>query len=225
MTDVTEPRRMSRYETIADYPADAGAIVLTIGNFDGVHRGHHALLDRARRLAAPDAARVVAMTFEPHPISILRPEAAPPRLTTAEYKLALLERAGADDVIVLASRPELFAISAHEFFERYIATLRPLAIVEGPTFRFGHNRDGTIERLRELAASHNIRAEIVDEVVCPELPSRPVINSSTIRRALQEGRVEHANIKLGRPHRIAGVVGHGAARGREIGFPTANVEN
>lgn len=215
---------MSRYNAINEYPTSDREIVLTIGNFDGVHRGHHALLKRARMLAAPQAARVVVITFEPHPISVLRPDATPPCLTTVTHKLALLERAGADDVIVLRSHPELFAVSARGFFEQYIAVLRPRAIVEGPTFHFGRNRDGTVDRLREMASEQGMRAEIVDEVICHELPERPVINSSTIRSALAEGRAEHANIKLGRAHRICGVVGHGESRGRTLGFPTANLD-
>ncbi|MCC6357756.1 MAG: riboflavin biosynthesis protein RibF [Phycisphaerales bacterium] len=215
---------MDRFSSIADFRSDARPVVLTIGNFDGVHRGHRRLVDAARAAAAKIGGRVVAMTFDPHPLAVLAPERAPARLTTLPERLDLLELIGVDAAIVLRTDRDLLAIPADEFLTLLRDKLKPAAIVEGPTFNFGRGRAGSIETLRAHAAALGYEAIIVDELYGRELGGNPPINSSAIRAAIVDGRISDANAMLGRPYRITGVVGHGDNRGRTIGFPTANLE-
>lgn len=215
-------------------------VALTIGNFDGVHRGHRRLLAVAGEpvggLPVPahpapgqsvsgQRLPVIALTFEPHPATVLTPQRVPPRLTTAAEKLALLAACGADGVIVLRSRPELFALTADEFLTRFVERCRPVHLVEGVSFRFGHGRAGTVDTLREYARRRGCVLTVLEDVSCREVPGNPPISSSTIRELIRTGRVEHAAAMLGRPHRIVGRVGHGESRGAQIGFPTANIED
>lgn len=198
-------------------------IVLTIGNFDGVHRGHAALLDVARETAARLGARVTVMTFHGHPLTVLAPERAPAQLTTLPEKLALLEKLGATHCIVLRADPALFARQADDFLASLVAHCRPRALVEGPDFKFGRGRTGTIATLTAHAAEWGYEVHVVPTVHCPELPTHPIINSTSIRQALRDGRVEQANTMLGRPYRVVGTAGHGHGRGHALGFPTANL--
>lgn len=215
---------MERHARIDSYAPPRSGVVLSIGNFDGVHLGHRALLRRARAMAQPLGAPVVVLTFEPHPLAILRPDRAPPRLTTARERAALLERERVDVLIQLATDARLLQTSAADFFEQTLVPLRPRAIVEGPTFNFGRGRAGSVQTLREMGAACGIDVQILDELRCRELPGAPPVNSSAIRAALLEGRLADANAMLGRPHRITGRVGAGAGRGAGLGFPTANLD-
>ncbi len=203
----------------------AGGCVLAIGNFDGVHRGHQALLRRARQIAEPHGVPVVALTFEPHPLAVLAPQRAPARLTTLDERLALLARAGADVVIVEPATRALLAVEPQVFVERLIERCGPRAIVEGPTFRFGHGRAGDVGLLRALGGRFGFEVHVLDQVRCDSIDDEPPINSSAIRRLLADGRVEDAAAMLGRPHRVVGLVGSGEARGRTLGFPTANLDD
>jgi riboflavin kinase/FMN adenylyltransferase len=216
---------MKVYHDIKAFSAPGSGVALTIGNFDGVHRGHVALVQAAAAEARRRQAPAVVVTFEPHPAAILAPHRAPPRLNTPDEKLALLGMSGADIVIVLRSEPALFAESAVGFLDRYIAPLRPFHIVEGESFHFGKGRAGSVDTLREHAPRLGYELTILEAVNCPELPGNPTVSSSVIREALQIGRVSDASIMLGRPHRIAGTVGHGESRGAALGFPTANIED
>lgn len=215
---------MDRYASIADFRPDARPVVLTIGNFDGVHRGHRRLVDTARAAAAKNGGRVVAMTFDPHPLAILAPQRTPARLTTLPERLDLLELVGVDAAIALRTDRELLAIAADEFLALLRDKLAPRVIVEGPTFNFGRGRAGSVETLRSHAAGLGYEAIIVAELYGRELGGNPPINSSAIRAAILDGRVSDASAMLGRPYRVAGVVGHGDNRGHAIGFPTANLE-
>ncbi|MCA9244549.1 MAG: riboflavin biosynthesis protein RibF [Phycisphaerales bacterium] len=205
-------------------PPDAG-VVLTIGNFDGVHLGHQRLLARAREVAGEaGAGGVVAMSFEPHPIAVLRPGHEPPCLSTPQGRAALLCAAGADSVIFLQTTRELLGKSATEFLTDCVLPCRPRALIEGPTFQFGRGRAGNNDTLRDFGATHGFSTEIVPELYAEQLAGRPAINSSAIREALSDGQVEVAATMLGRCYEIAGVVGHGDGRGAPLGFPTANLE-
>jgi len=215
---------MRVYDGIEHFTPPPGGIALTIGNFDGVHRGHRALLRAAAAAARARGGLAVAMTFEPHPATVLAPHRAPPRLTTAVEKAELLGQAGADAVVILRSEPGLFSATAEEFLERYVRRCRTFHVVEGENFHFGKGRSGTIDTLRSYATRHGLGLTVVAPVVSAELPGNPTIDSSAIREALQIGRVEDAGVMLGRPHRVVGVVGHGESRGARLGFPTANVE-
>ena len=193
-----------------------GSATVVIGNFDGVHLGHREVLAEARR-RRPDLP-VIVVTFWPHPLSVLRPDAAPMLLTSLEGRIALLTAAGADRVEVIPFTKEFAAWSPAEFVERVVVPLDPAVVVVGENFRFGHLASGTVDTLRESARG---RFEVEglplvrfgDEETC----------STRIRRALADGDVAHAAEHLGRPFRFRGVVAHGDRRGRQLGFPTANL--
>ena len=220
---------MSRFTTMKicegfdQFQPPAGGVVLTVGNFDGVHLGHRRLIETAGARAKELNAPVVVVTFEPHPLAIIKPERAPICLTTCSEKTALLESCGVDVVIVLRSTRELLDLTAEQFLLDLVKRCRPRALIEGPTFNFGRGREGSIETLRRWAPRLEFDLTVVDEVHSQPLADHPAINSSAIRSALQRGRLEEANLMLGRPHRIVGIVAEGKRRGASLGFPTANL--
>ncbi len=198
--------------------------MVTIGTFDGVHSGHAALIRRARQFAGPDG-QVVAMAFDPHPASVLRPSTAPGRLTTLPERSRLLRAAGADAVERLEPTPELLGLSPDQFIERVLRDHHPVAFVEGPDFRFGHARAGSVQTLAEIASRRGARVEVVPPVEAALEDQTLVTCSSTITRwLLERGRVSDAARVLGRPYELCGGVVRGDRRGREIGFPTANLD-
>lgn len=199
------------------------ATTLSIGTFDGVHRGHRRLLDRARALVGRRG-RVVAMAFDPHPLTVLRPNGRPDRLTTFEQRSEYLREAGADDVIRLEPTAELLGRSPQQFIADVVAQFQPSAIVEGPDFRFGKGRAGDVDTLRQLGAEFGFRAEIVEPSTCV-LTDTTVIraSSSMLRWFLGHGRVRDAAIVCGRPHELWGSVVEGDRRGRDLDMPTANL--
>lgn len=215
---------MERFDGLTTFTPPAAGAVLTVGNFDGVHRGHRRLIDTAKSAAAEFGGAVVGMTFEPHPLAILAPNRAPSRLTTLHERLELLAGAGVDAAIVMHTDRDLLAIPADEFLRLLAHHCRPRVIVEGPTFNFGRGRAGSIETLREHAQRLNYRPIIVEELYGRELGGNPPINSSAIRDAISDGRIDDAAAMLGRPHRLVGRVGAGDGRGATLGFPTANCE-
>jgi riboflavin kinase/FMN adenylyltransferase len=201
-------------------PGFTGGAV-TVGNFDGVHRGHRALLAAARSWAERIDGPVVAVTLDPHPFQVLNP-ATPPRppLTTFTDRVELLHAAGADHVVILRTEPALLALTPEGFFEEILARrLGAKAVVEGFNFRFGRDRTGTTRLLRELCAIAGIGFEEVPPLVIGGEP----VSSSRVRAAVVAGDVATAAELLGRPYRITGTVIEGARRGRTIGFPTANL--
>ena len=194
---------------------------LTIGNFDGVHRGHQALLSELRRQAELVHGPAVAMTFDPPPSQLLRPGTLPAALTTVADRAALMLQHGADHVLIMQTTHALLQHSAREFFETVIRSgSAARAVVPGFNFAFGHNREGTVERLQRFCDE----AGLVCVPVPPlQLGGQPV-SSSRIRAELLGGNVAGAAELLGRPHRVAGVVVPGQRRGQTLGFPTANLE-
>lgn len=202
-------------------PADCLGGAITFGNFDGVHRGHAQLVARTRELARQVGGSAVVITFDPHPLQLLRPEAFETVMTTIEERAALLHGAGADHVLALRTTPELLALSPEDFFTRVIRQgLGARGIVEGANFLFGRGRAGTVDTLQTLCATAGIECRIVQAVLQDGQP----VSSSRVRRALVQGDIAQARNLLGRPYRIAGIVGTGAQRGRTIGFPTANLD-
>ncbi len=196
--------------------------VLSIGTFDGVHVGHRALIARAREIAG--RGRVVALAFDPHPATHLRPADAPGRLSTFEEKALLLSHAGADEIVRLEPTPDLLNLGAEEFMAGIVARHAPKAIVEGSDFHFGRGRGGNVATLRELGVRLGFEADIVAPVVVglnDQLLAKA--SSSLIRWLLRHARVRDAACVLGRPYSIRGEVVPGDRRGRTIGFPTANV--
>ena len=194
---------------------------LTIGNFDGVHRGHAALLAELLRQAKACAGPAVVLTFDPHPLALLRPDQSVPLLTTPTERADLLQRLGADEVLTLLTTPDLLHLRAAEFFEQVIRhRLDARALVEGPNFAFGRNREGDLALLRQLCGEARLSLAVVPPVVVEGVE----VSSSRIRNELAGGAVRQAALLLDRPYRIAGVVVTGERRGATIGFPTANLE-
>ena len=195
-------------------------VVVTIGVFDGVHRGHQRVLARAREIADRHSARLIAMTFEPHPAQLLAPGRAPALLSTMEFRARLLKKHGADDVVVTAFDEALSKKSPEQFVDEVVLSLgRVVAIVVGENFRFGHRAVGDVTTLQELGRGRGFVAEGMELVGDPEL----AWSSTRIRSLVVAGHVDAAREILGRPHRVEGVVGHGDKRGRELGYPTANL--
>lgn len=193
---------------------------IAIGNFDGVHTGHAILLDALRALAVEQGTQAVAVTFDPHPIAVLRPEFTPPILTTVEDRVELLRKGGADSVIVLPVTTSLLEMTAAEFFESVIVeTFHAKGVVEGPNFRFGRDRNGDTEVLRGFCESASLPCRIVNPV---EMNGQ-LISSSRIREFLCSRSLRQATELLGHPYRLSGVVRRGAGRGTGLGFPTANL--
>lgn len=205
--------------------ARLSSVVLTIGNFDGVHRGHQAILAAGRRRADAASTRLVVATFDPHPAAVLRRDPVPPTLTPLDEKVRCLEQAGADVLVVVRSRAELFGITAGRFITEVILPhFSPLAVVEGASFRFGRHRQGNVDTLRSAGRTHGFEVEVV-EPVRVALGGHPetAISSSLVRHLLSSGTVDQAAVCLGRPYALFGRVTHGAGRGRSLGFPTANL--
>ncbi|MFC7329538.1 bifunctional riboflavin kinase/FAD synthetase [Marinactinospora rubrisoli] len=206
----------------ADGEPSRGPAVVAVGVFDGVHRGHQAVLRRAgehaRRLGLP----VAAVTFDPHPLAVLRPEETPDLLTSVARRGELLRAHGAAEVDVLAFTPELARTSAEDFASAVLADRwRAAAVVVGADFRFGHRAAGDVGLLRTLGDKYHFAVDAVPLVGDPE-----PVTSTRIRAALARGDVAAAAADLGRDHRLEGVIVHGAARGRELlGFPTANLSH
>jgi riboflavin kinase/FMN adenylyltransferase len=210
------------WRSLDEVPADLGRTVVTIGNFDGVHLGHRHVIRRAREVAAGNPGApggVVAVIFDPHPIAVLRPEHAPPTLTTVGTRVDLLADAGADHVLVLPFDRDMAAWTPEHFVTAILVeALHASAVVVGANFRFGNRAAGDVATLRELGEQHGFTAEGV------ELDGGPQVWSSTyVRNCLSAGDVEGAAEALGRPFVVRGTVVKGDQRGRELGFPTANV--
>jgi riboflavin kinase / FMN adenylyltransferase len=199
--------------------------VLAIGNFDGVHLGHRRILQVARQLADADHSQVAVVTFEPHPLTVLRPERAPLRLTPPTVKQSLISQAGGDFLIVLPPQPEVLGLSAENFWKILRDEVRAAHLVEGPTFRFGKGAAGSIELLQKWTVGSPVTLHVVESVSVPLMDLQVVpVNSSLIRFLLSNGRARDAAVCLGRPYLLSGTVGKGFARGRELGVPTANLK-
>jgi riboflavin kinase/FMN adenylyltransferase len=208
------------WRELSDVPSDLGRTVVTIGNFDGMHLGHQHVVRRAREVAGEVGVdHVVAVTFDPHPIAVLRPEHAPPTLTTIDDRLRLLGEAGVDDVLVIPFSREVAAWTPQEFIERILLdALHVKAVVVGANFRFGNRAAGDCNLLRTAGAEHDF---VLEEV---SLDGGPQVWSSTyVRTCLATGDVAGAAEALGRSFTTHGVVVEGDKRGRELGYPTANV--
>jgi riboflavin kinase / FMN adenylyltransferase len=195
---------------------------LSIGNFDGIHRGHREILKTARELKSTGLAVV---TFEPHPLTVLRPELAAPRLTPLPLKRAMLEEIGVDHLVFLPPTPEVLNLTAEAFWRILVNDVQPAHLVEGNSFNFGKGRGGTVERLRAWASLTSIQLHIVPPVEVPLLNLQVVpVSSSLIRWLLTNGRARDAAICLGQPYTLQGPVIKGHQRGRALGIPTANID-
>jgi riboflavin kinase/FMN adenylyltransferase len=212
---------MDLYRHTQDLPAAARGGVVAIGNFDGVHRGHRSVLAEAQAQAEALGTHADVLTFEPHPRQLFAPDQAPFRLSGLRTRLRALEALGLADVFVLTFDWDFAAISAEAFVtDLLVGDLGVRHVVIGEDFRFGHKRKGDAALLRELGARHGFGVS----ALAPVLDERgETISSSRVRKALQAGAVREAERLLGRPWELEGRVEHGAQRGRDIGFPTANL--
>ncbi len=198
--------------------------VITIGAYDGVHLGHQAVIDQVRRRADELGAVSVVVTFDKHPAAIVRPESAPPLLTTPERKFELLEATGVDACVIVHFDEEQAAESPESFVQRVLVScLATRSIVVGEDFHFGRHRDGNVDLLRKLGADDDFDVEPVVLVARADGVDEPV-SSTAIRRALAGGDIGRANEMLGHLFQARGKVVTGDQRGRLLGFPTANVE-
>jgi riboflavin kinase/FMN adenylyltransferase len=200
-------------------PTDRGTVV-TVGTFDGVHRGHWAVLQEIRRRAQATDRRSVLVTFDPHPLRIVRPEHAPRLLTTPVEKKEILAESGLDYAVFISFTETLSRYEPRRFVEEILVQrLGVEELVIGYDHGFGRDRSGDAETLRAIGAEMGFAVDVVPPV---ETDGEPV-SSSRIRRAVDEGRIEEARACLGRPYSVRGVVVRGEGRGRHLGFPTANL--
>jgi riboflavin kinase / FMN adenylyltransferase len=206
----------------SEVPEGFGPSVVAIGKFDGVHSGHRAVLDRARVDAATGGARVVAVTFDRNPLALLRPDVCPADLIGVHQKVQLLAETGIDATLVLRFDRALADLTAREFVERVLVdALGVRTVMVGSDFRFGRGGTGTPDVLRELGGELGFDVDVVDDVRAIGAGRR--VSSTWIREVLAEGDVETAGKLLGRPPSVWGEVVHGLKRGRQLGFPTANL--
>jgi riboflavin kinase/FMN adenylyltransferase len=191
--------------------------VVVIGVFDGVHKGHQALLNRAKEIA--DGRSIIALTFDPHPRAVFAPDSVPPMLTTLADRVELLKIHNADQVAVMKFNEQFAAMSPEKFVEDILVKqLHVSTVIVGKNFTYGAKAAGNVETLKGDGARHNFSVDVQELAGGAE-----VISSSRIRNLVLEGKVEEARELLSRPHRLDGIVVHGEKRGREIGYPTANL--
>jgi len=206
----------------SDVPADFGPSAVAIGKFDGVHAGHRAVLERLKADAAASGARSVAVTFDRNPLALLRPDLCPQNVASVDRKIELLGEMGIDAVLLLTFDQALASQPAQAFVEDIlVGSLHVSAVLVGQDFRFGHRGAGTPELLRALGPEYGFTVEVVDDVYIAGSDRR--VSSSWIRELLVEGDVTTAARVLGRAVDVRGTVVHGLKRGRELGFPTANL--
>lgn len=211
----------------ASCPRPEQGTVVTIGAYDGVHRGHLAVIERVKRLAGEQGLATAVVTFDCHPASVVRPESAPLLLTDLEQKLDLLAATGLDYASVIHFDLERASEAAEAFVEDDLVNcLNAKVIVVGEDFHFGKGRRGNVELLRTMGAELGFAVaplELIGIDGAPAGDGAEKVSSTACRAALRAGDLAHANLMLGRPHEVRGVVGDGDKRARDLGFPTANV--
>ena len=216
---------MQRWRGLEDIPQDWGRSVVTIGSYDGVHRGHQLIIGRAVARARELGVPAVVVTFDPHPSEVVRPGSHPPLLAPHHRRAELMAELGVDALLILPFTTEFSKLSPADFVVKVLVDkLHARVVVEGPNFRFGHRAAGNVALLTELGATYDYEVDVVDLFVSGEAGGGEPFSSTLTRRLVAEGDVAGAAEILGRPHRVEGVVVRGAQRGRELGFPTANVE-
>ncbi|MFD4661215.1 bifunctional riboflavin kinase/FAD synthetase [Kitasatospora sp. NPDC058444] len=216
---------MQRWRGLEEIPGNWGRSVVTIGSFDGVHRGHQLIIGRAVERARELGIPAVVVTFDPHPREVIRPGSHPPLLAPHPRRAELIAELGVDAVLVLPFTTE-FSKESPETFVRQVLVdaLHARVVIEGPNFRFGHRAAGDVALLGELGRADDFEVEVIDLQVCGTAGDGEPFSSSLTRRLVESGDMAGAGEVLGRPHRVEGVVVRGAQRGRELGYPTANVE-
>ncbi len=217
-------RTWSAAEWVERFGPDRKRTAVTIGNFDGVHIGHQAILKRVQTHAHAADQMSAVLTFYPHPAQVLRPSEAPSLLETIEQRIERLGRAGMDAVLVMRFTRELAGLSPQEFAETFLAqTMRAGVVLVGESFRFGHKQTGDVNMLRELGRRLGFAVETVAPVYEEIGGARVVVSSSAIRAAVREGRMEDAQGLLGRAFALAGEIRTGTGTGRKLVVPTLNL--
>ncbi|GAA1944863.1 bifunctional riboflavin kinase/FAD synthetase [Agromyces allii] len=212
---------MKTFKGVDGVPAGFGPSAVTIGKFDGVHQGHRALIERIRTLADERGLVTAAVTFDRNPLALLAPDKCPEPLVSVRQKLELLATTGVDATLLLPFDRALASVPAAEFVERVLVrALDAKVVLVGKDFRYGARGAGDVDLLIELGREFGFEVEVVDDVR-PEGERR--VSSTWIREILAEGDVRHATALLGHTPTVSGIVVHGAKRGRELGFPTANL--
>jgi len=216
-------RNVQLYRDLDSLSTEIRSGALTIGNFDGVHLGHAKIAQQVRKRADEVDGPAVVFTFDPHPVRLLRPELAPPPLTWTRRKVELLGQLGIDAVIAYPTTPELLQLTPDEFFQQIIVQkMAAKAMVEGPNFNFGKDRAGDVHTLASLCEKNGMKLDIVEPLTRPG--ETEYVSSSRIRKLIAQGNVQVAREMLTQPYRIRGMVTHGAGRGAQLGFATANLE-
>jgi riboflavin kinase/FMN adenylyltransferase len=209
------------YRTLADTPADFGPCAITIGNFDGVHRGHQKILRRVIAVAREERWKSAVLTFDPHPAKLVAPSRAPRLLTTLEERARIILEQGIDEILILPFTPEIATLGPEDFVRQILVDkLQARAVLVGANFHFGKGAAGDAEALEELGERYSFRTEIVESVVW----RKRVISSSEIRRLIAAGSVSEACRMLGRSYALRGVVVPGEGRGSKQTVPTLNLE-
>ena len=222
----TEMKIVEATSGLAELARVEKGCVLTIGNFDGVHIGHQEILTAARQTAAKRAAQLMVMTFEPHPLVILHPQEKPGILTSLVLKKHLLAEAGVDCLVVVKSTRRLLSLSPQDFVEQFIVkNIQPNVVVEGESFNFGAGRGGSVHTLQEMGPEKGFEVIVIEAREVKLSTGQTVrISSTLIRNMLKNGRAADAAVALSRPYRLLGQVVPGRGKGKQLGFPTANME-
>lgn len=214
---------MMLFTGLDDVPAGFGPSVVTVGKFNGVHVGHLEMIRLTREIATERGATSVVMTFDRHPAALLNPASVPDDITGLGRRIELIGEAGVDATLVVPFTQELASLSPRDFVSAILVdTLRAEEVIVGRDFRFGHDAAGNVETLRVLGGELGFEVRVVDDV---RAEGEDRVSSSLIRGLLESGDVARANVLLGRTHAMRGEIVHGDARGRDIGFPTANLSH
>lgn len=216
---------MQRWRGLEYVPQDWGRSVVTIGSYDGVHRGHQLIIGRAVERARAAGLPCVVVTFDPHPSEVVRPGSHPPLLAAHHRRAELMAELGVDARLILPFTREFSRLAPGDFIRTVLVdALHAQVVVEGPNFRFGYKAAGDVGLLAEMGRKDDYEVDVVDLYVRGAAGGGEPFSSTLTRRLVAEGDVAGAMEILGRPHRVEGVVVRGAQRGRELGYPTANVE-
>ncbi|MDR1394027.1 MAG: bifunctional riboflavin kinase/FAD synthetase [Bifidobacteriaceae bacterium] len=215
---------MRKWNSLADVPSDFGPSVVTLGNFDGMHRGHRHLITVAVEHARQRQAKAAAITFYPHPAAVHQPERGLIQLQSLPDRLGALQALGLDGVLVVAYTLEFSRLTPGEFAQRYLADgFGAVEVVAGRDIRFGADNSGNLDTMRQLGQRLGFGLTVVEDQFDSADPKADRWSSSAVRQALVSGDAAQAARVLGRPHRVTGLVVHGDGRGRQLGFPTANL--